>query len=130
MDAGRRLRSPLGRALGLGSAKAGAEHWWAQRLSSIALVPLSLWFVVSVIAHLGADHLAFKTWLANPITSVLMILTVGITFHHLNGGIQEVIEDYVHTEGVKIAALIALRFACFFLGAAGVFAVLKIAFTG
>ena len=130
MDAGRRLRSPLGRAFGLGSAKEGVEHWWAQRLSSLALIPLSLWFVAGVIGHLGADHLAFKAWLANPIASVLMILTVGVTFHHLNGGIQVVIEDYVHAEGVKIAALIALRFACFFLGAAGVFAVLKIAFTG
>ena len=126
----RDLRSPLGRALGLGSAKEGVEHWWSQRLSALALVPLSLWFVASVIGHLGADYATFRAWLADPISAVLMILAVGVTFHHTNAGVQVVIEDYVHTEWVKLAALIVLRFACFVLAAAGIFAVLKIAFTG
>jgi succinate dehydrogenase membrane anchor subunit len=126
----RDLRPPLGRALGLGSAKEGVEHWWSQRLSALALIPLSLWFVASVIGHLGADYVTFHAWLADPISAVLMILAVGVTFHHTNAGVQVVIEDYVHTEWVKLAALIVLRFACFVLAAAGIFAVLKIAFTG
>jgi succinate dehydrogenase / fumarate reductase membrane anchor subunit len=125
-----RLRSPLGRALGLGSAKEGVEHWWGQRLTSLALIPLSLWFVVSVLTHLGADYVEFGAWLDDPITAVLMVLTVGVTFHHMNAGLQVVVEDYVHNEGAKLAALIVIRFACFFLAAAGILAVLKISFGG
>ena len=125
-----RLRSPLGRALGLGSAKEGVEHWWAQRLTSLALIPLSLWFVASVIAHIGTGHAEFSAWLSSPVTAVLMILTVGVTFHHTASGLQVVVEDYVHTEWVKLAVLIAVRFACFVLAAVGIFAVLKIAFGG
>jgi succinate dehydrogenase / fumarate reductase membrane anchor subunit len=125
-----RLRSPLGRALGLGSAKEGAEHWWGQRLTALALIPLSLWFVVSVLTHLGADYVEFGAWLDDPVTAALMVLTVGVTFHHTNGGLQVVIEDYVHNEWAKLAAVIAVRFACFFLAAAGILAVLKISFGG
>jgi succinate dehydrogenase / fumarate reductase membrane anchor subunit len=125
-----RLRSPLGRALGLGSAKEGAEHWWGQRLTALALIPLSLWFVVSVLTHLGADYVEFGAWLDDPITAVLMALTVGVTFHHANAGLQVVVEDYVHNEWAKLASLIVLRFVCFFLAAAGILAVLKISFGG
>jgi succinate dehydrogenase / fumarate reductase membrane anchor subunit len=125
-----RLRSPLGRAMGLGSAKEGVQHWWSQRLTALAMIPLSLWFVVSVLTHLGADYVEFGAWLDDPITAVLMALTVGVTFHHANAGLQVVIEDYVHNEWAKLGALIAVRFACFFLAAAGILAVLKISFGG
>jgi succinate dehydrogenase / fumarate reductase membrane anchor subunit len=125
-----RMRSPLGRAIGLGSAKEGVEHWWGQRLSALALVPLSLWFVASVIAHAGADYQAFTQWVASPVVAVLLILTIVTTFYHTLLGVQVVIEDYVHGEGAKLALLVALRFICYALGLAAVFAVLRIALGG
>jgi succinate dehydrogenase / fumarate reductase membrane anchor subunit len=123
-----RLRSPLGRALGLGSAKEGVEHWWVQRVTAVALVPLTLWFVVALIAHLGADHAAAVAWLRSPFTAVAMILVVVATFVHMALGLQVVIEDYVHHEATKIASLMLVRLACWALGAAALFAVLRVAF--
>jgi succinate dehydrogenase / fumarate reductase, membrane anchor subunit len=124
------LRSPLGRAVGLGSAKEGVEHWWMQRLTAIALVPLALWFVASVIALAGADHVAVIEWLSGPLAAILMLLVIGATFYHAALGLQVVIEDYVHGEGAKFAALVLNKLICFALAVAGIFAVLKIAFGG
>jgi succinate dehydrogenase / fumarate reductase membrane anchor subunit len=126
----RQLRSPLGRALGLGSAKEGADHWWAQRLTAVALIPLALWFVASVIALAGADHTKVVDWLASPLSAIIMVLLIGATFYHAALGVQVVIEDYIHAEGVKFAALVLNKLICFALGVAGIFAVLKIAFGG
>jgi succinate dehydrogenase / fumarate reductase membrane anchor subunit len=128
--AGDRLRSPLGRAIGLGSAKEGVEHWWAQRMTSVALVPLAVWFVATLVAHLGADHADAVAWLQQPLTAVAMALLVVATFAHMALGIQVVIEDYVHHEAAKIASLIAVRLAAWALGAAALFAVLRVAFGG
>ena len=89
------MRSPLGRARGLGSARAGAAHWWAQRLTSIALVPLTLWFLCAVIRMIGATRDDVVFWMAGPLPIVLMIALVIATFHHLQLGLQVVIEDYV-----------------------------------
>jgi len=127
MDADR-LRSPLGRALGLGSAKEGVEHWWRQRVTAVALVVLSLWFVTALLAHLGADYGAAVAWLRSPITAVAMILLVIATFVHMALGVQVVIEDYVHHEAAKVVSLLVLRLACWALGAAALFAVLRVAF--
>jgi len=124
------LRTPLGRARGLGSAKHGTEHWWAQRLTALALVPLSLWFVIALIANVGADHAAMLAWVGHPVTAVLLVLLAVTTFHHAQLGVQVVIEDYVHTEWLKLASLIAARGAAIVLGLAVVFSVLKIAFGG
>jgi succinate dehydrogenase / fumarate reductase membrane anchor subunit len=123
-----RLRSPLGRALGLGSAKEGVEHWWLQRVTAVALILLALWFVAALVAHLGADHAATVAWLRSPLTAVAMILLVVATFVHMALGVQVVIEDYVHHEVMKVASLILLRLACWALGAAALFAVLRVAF--
>jgi succinate dehydrogenase / fumarate reductase membrane anchor subunit len=123
-----RLRSPLGRALGLGSAKEGVEHWWLQRVTAVALILLALWFVAALVAHLGADHAAAVAWLRSPLTAVAMILLVVATFVHMALGVQVVIEDYVHHEVTKVASLILLRLACWALGAAALFAVLRVAF--
>jgi succinate dehydrogenase / fumarate reductase membrane anchor subunit len=123
-----RLRSPLGRALGLGSAKEGVEHWWLQRVTAVALILLALWFVAALVAHLGADHAAAVAWLRSPLTAVAMILLVVATFVHMALGVQVVIEDYVHHEVMKVASLILLRLACWALGAAALFAVLRVAF--
>ena len=123
-----RLRSPLGRALGLGSAKEGAEHWWLQRVTAVALVPLALWFVAALVAHLGVERAAVVIWLRSPLTAVAMILLVVATFTHMALGLQVVIEDYVHHEATKIASLVLVRLACWALGAAALFAVLRVAF--
>jgi succinate dehydrogenase / fumarate reductase membrane anchor subunit len=124
------MRSPLGRAVGLGSAKEGVEHWWRQRLTAVALVPLGLWFVASLLAHVGGGYEQTLAWLGRPVPAILMIVLIAITFYHAALGAQVVVEDYVHREWVKLGALIALRFACVLLGVAGIFAVLRIAVGG
>lgn len=123
-------RTPLGRVRHLGSAKDGTRHWWAQRLTAIALVPLTVWFVVNIVALIGADRPAVVGWLGSPVTAVLMVLMVGATFHHAQLGLQVVIEDYVHGEGVKLALIVLVKFAALALAVAAIFAVLKIAFGG
>ncbi len=123
-------RSPLGRARGLGSAKDGTAHWWAQRLTSLALVPLVAWFTVSMIAMVGAEHAAFVLWLKSPAVAVTMVLLITVAFHHGQLGLQVIIEDYIHGEGVKLVLLIAVKFAAIVLALLGVFAVLKIALGG
>jgi succinate dehydrogenase membrane anchor subunit len=122
------MKSPLGRAIGLGSAKEGVEHWWWQRISSIALVPLSLWFVISVIRLAGADLDTLVSWLDNPVPAVLFVLLIAATFYHGALGLQAVIEDYVENEGAKFAALIVMKLAAFLLAALGIFSVMKLAF--
>lgn len=124
------LRSPLGRVRGLGAAKDGTAHWWAQRITAAALVPLALWFVASVVAMAGAGHAAVLAWAANPIVAILLILLVIATFHHAQLGMQTVIEDYVHHEGAKVVILVLVKLAAFALGVAAVFAVVRIAVKG
>ena len=121
-------RTPIGRARGLGSAKDGTAHWWAQRLTALALVPLVLWFVISVVGLVGAGRGALVDWLGSPVAAGLTILLIGATFHHAQLGVQVVIEDYVHNEAVKIAAIILVKFAAVVLALAGILAVLSIAF--
>jgi succinate dehydrogenase / fumarate reductase membrane anchor subunit len=123
-----RMESPLGRAYGLGTAREGAREWWVMRLSSLALVPLTLWWVIGVITHLGADFDSFTQWVASPVPAILLLLTIGVTFHHIAHGLQVVIEDYVHVEWQKLAALVIVKFGCVVLGVAGIFSVLRIAF--
>ena len=122
-------RSPLARAIGLGSAKEGVGAWWAERVSAVALVPLTLWFAASIIAHTGSDYATFIAWLRTPVSAVLMILLLIALFHHTALGLQVVIEDYVHS-GVKFAAVIGVRLGCFAFAVAGVVAILRIAFSG
>jgi succinate dehydrogenase / fumarate reductase, membrane anchor subunit len=124
----RELRSPFARATGLGSAKEGVEHWWAQRVSSVALALLGLWFVASLVALAGADRAHVVAWLHGPFAAILLILTLAAAFYHSALGLQVVIEDYVHDERVKIPAIIVMRLLCLALGAAGIFAVLRISF--
>jgi succinate dehydrogenase / fumarate reductase membrane anchor subunit len=120
------LRSPLGRARGLGSARAGSHHWWAQRLTALALVPLTLWFIFSVIHLSGASHQVVIDWLSAPLTLGLMLALIAATFHHLQLGVQVVIEDYVHDERVKMAAVLAVKALCILLAVVCGVSVLKI----
>jgi succinate dehydrogenase / fumarate reductase membrane anchor subunit len=124
------MRSPLGRAIGLGSAKEGVEHWWAQRVTALALIFLALWFVAALIAHLGADRAAVLQWLRAPLPAIGILLLLIAGFYHMALGVQVVIEDYIHKEGVKIAALVANRLICAALAIAGIYAVLRIALGG
>ena len=110
------LRSPLGRARGLGSARAGSHHWWGQRLTAIALVPLTLWFIWSVVHLLGANQDDVRDWLSSPVTLALMLSMIFATFHHLQLGLQVVIEDYVHSDGMKLAMVLAMKALCILLG--------------
>ena len=121
------MRTPLARAMGLGSARKGLGHWWAERVSAVALVPLTLWFVADIIAHVGGDYGAFTAWVKSPMTAVLMILLLVALFHHTALGLQVVIEDYIHSS-VRFAALALARLGCYALAAAGILAALKIAF--
>ena len=121
------LRSPLGRARGYGSAKEGVHHFWVQRVSAVALVPLSLWFVFSVAQLPAASYGAVKHWVSAPSVAVALVLFIPTLFYHSMLGIQVVVEDYVGGEGSKVATLLVLKFAHALGAAAGVFAVLKIA---
>jgi succinate dehydrogenase / fumarate reductase membrane anchor subunit len=123
-----RLRSPVGRAIGLGSAKEGVEHWWLQRVTAVALVPLTLWFVVAVVRLSSADIDTVRDWVGRPLPAILLVLLLIATFWHASLGLQVVIEDYVHTDLAKLGLLIVIRLACFALAVAGVIAVLGIAF--
>jgi succinate dehydrogenase / fumarate reductase membrane anchor subunit len=109
------LRSPLGRARGLGSARAGSKHWWAQRVTAIALVPLTLWFIWSVLHLLGASQAQIGIWLNSPVQLALMLALIVATFHHLQLGMQVVIEDYVPNETLKLAAVLAVKGLCILL---------------
>jgi succinate dehydrogenase / fumarate reductase membrane anchor subunit len=103
------LRTPLGRARGLGSAKEGVAHWWAERLTAIALVPLTIWFVVAIVELTGADRAIVAGWLGRPFNFGAVLLLVGVSIHHAQLGAQVVIEDYVKAKAVRVAALIALK---------------------
>ncbi len=122
------MRSPLARAQGLGSAKVGAKHWWAQRVSAVALVPLTLWFLGAIIAHAGGDYATVIGWLKTPLASLAMIVLLLALFHHTALGLQVVVEDYLHSN-VKFAAVIAVRLGCLALASAGIVATLRIAFS-
>ncbi len=122
------MRSPLARARGLGSAKDGVAHWWAQRLTAVALVPLTLWFVVSVVSLVGADYAAYKAWVGMPGNLMLLVLLIVTLFHHTQLGLQVIIDDYVHGEAAKVVSLMAIKFTVVLLGASCVLAVLRVSF--
>jgi succinate dehydrogenase / fumarate reductase membrane anchor subunit len=121
------LRTPLSAARGLGSAKEGVEHWWKERMTSLALVPLMLWFAFSVALMGTADYYSLVDWITHPVNTVLMILSLGVGFWHAVLGLQVIIEDYVATEWKKYTLLILIQFAGVVLALAGIFAVLHIA---
>lgn len=122
------MRSPLSQALGLGSAQDGVEDWWLERVSAVALVPLTVWFTVSIVMHAGDSYAAVIAWLKMPITTTLMTLLLIALFHHVALGLQVVIEDYVHSR-IKIPALVGIRLGCLAMAVAGLLATLKIAFS-
>ncbi len=103
------MRSQLGRARGLGAAKSGAAHWWTQRVTAIALVPLSLWFVCAALRLVGASHAEMLAWIGSPVPVVLFIALVLANFYHLALGLQVVIEDYVPGEVARLTTLLVIK---------------------
>ena len=121
------LRSPLGRVLGFGSARDGTGHWWAQRVSAVALIPLTLWFVLSLLALPALDYATVRTWLSLPLSGFLAVLLLGTLTYHSYLGTAEVIEDYVHSPGMKLLMTLLLRFLYVLVCGAAIFAVLRVA---
>jgi succinate dehydrogenase / fumarate reductase membrane anchor subunit len=124
------MRSQLGRVRGLGSARSGTAHWWAERVTSLALIPLTIWFLFAALHLTGHSRLDVAHWAANPINATLLVATLLVTFHHTALGLQVVLEDYIHIERVRMASLLAVKGLCALLALASVIAVLKLAFTG
>ena len=122
-----RMETPLGRVRGLGSAEAGAEHWWHERLTSIAAFLLFVWFIASLLRLPDMDHRTIALWLSSPLAAVPMILLILATFWHLKMGLQVIVEDYVHEEGGKLFWITILNFLALIGTVASLFAVLKIA---
>ena len=122
------FRSPLGRARGTGSTGQGTDHWWHQRLTSLALIPLALYLIGTFLAYVvwGRSYASARAWLHSPVTAAAVILLIGVGFHHGAAGLQVIIEDDLHCEKLKIVALIAVKFAAGFLALIGILAVLKI----
>jgi succinate dehydrogenase / fumarate reductase membrane anchor subunit len=124
------LRSPIGRVLGLGAAKEGFSHWWLQRVTSVALVLLGLWFVSALLRMPTFEYDFVVAWIAIPLNAVLLLLLIGTLVYHSQLGVQVVVEDYVHHHGLKIATMLLLTFAHVAVAALASFAVLRIAFGG
>ena len=124
------LRSDIAKARGLGAAKEGASHWWLQRLTALALIPLGLWLVSSLVCLAGADHAQISQWLTAPFTLGALALTILTAFYHAVLGLQVVVEDYVHAHAAKLTLIILIQFAAFGLATAAIIALLVAAFAG
>lgn len=121
------MRSQLGRVRGLGAAGAGVEHWWGERITAVALVPLTIWFIWSVLALLGADQPTVVHWIGRPWNTALMLALILMTFQHLQMGMQVVYEDYIDTKWLQNLAILATKGAALLLGLLAAVAVLKMA---
>lgn len=120
------MKTPLSRAYGLGSAKDGASHWWMQRLTSVALVPLTLWFGFSLASLGELSHATVVSWMREPATAVLLVSLLIAGCYHAALGLRVIVEDYVHAAAVKVGMIVAVELGSFLLGLIGVVAVMKV----
>lgn len=123
------IRNPLGRARGLGSAKEGFHHWWMQRVTAVAMIPLFVYLVSQAAVLAGGDYTAITVWLDRPVNAVAMLLFIVSSFYHAALGIQVIVEDYIHGEGVKITALLLNKLFFLFMAVAAIYAVLAVNFS-
>ena len=122
-------RTPLSRARGLGSAKHGAGHWISERVTSIALVPLTVWVAFAVLRLATGDYAAAVHWVADPLNAALLVLTLTVAFLHMHAGMRVVVEDYIQKSLTKSALLILNLFVCGLAAALAIVSILKVAFT-
>ena len=120
------LETPLARIRGLGSAKQGTHHWWMQRITAIALLPLTVWFVYSLLLLTMLDHAAVTSWIRSPVTSSLLILFIISIYYHAMLGVRVVIEDYIECEMLKISSVIILNFVFIFAALVSIIAVIMV----
>jgi succinate dehydrogenase / fumarate reductase, membrane anchor subunit len=120
------LRSPLSRVEGLGSAKDGTAHWWSQRVTAVALIPLTLWLMFSLLTLPALDYDTVRIWLSVPISGFLATLLVAVTTYHSYLGTTVIVEDYVHTTGMKVLTLTTLKFLYVLCGGVGIFGILRV----
>lgn len=123
-------RTPLGRARGLGSAKHGAGHWIAERVSAIALIPLVIWAVYGILRLAAGDYGFAVQWIQDPLNATLTVLTLAIAFWHMHSGVRVIVEDYIHVALTKSGLLLINLFICGLSGALAIFSVLKVALSG
>ena len=120
------MRSQLGRVRGMGAAKSGVGHWWGQRVSALALAPLTLWFIYNVLTLGSAPHEAVVAWVGGPVTLVLLVTLAGMTFNHMQLGLQVVIEDYVHNDRTRLIGLLLVKGAAILLAVTAIVSILRI----
>jgi len=123
------MRSQLGRVRGLGSAKKGSGHWWAQRVTAIALAPLTLWFVISIMRLAGLPYASMVHWARQPVNSVLLLCLVLATFYHMALGLQVVMEDYIEHKKWQSASILLNKAVALLLGLLCAVSILRMAFT-
>ena len=121
------FRSDVGRVRGLGSAKEGTHHWWSMKLTSVVLVPLTFWFVYSVLQFIGGDQVAVQAWLKQPLQAIILLLFIGVSLHHSANGLQTVMEDYIHTPWKKVSALVLNKLVHVVLAATAAFSIITLA---
>lgn len=124
------LRTPIKQARGLGSAKDGTAHFIAQRVSALLLIPLAIWLMCGLVGLVGADHAAATAWVAAPMNTVFLVVFLAAMFYHSELGVQVVVEDYVHTEGLKMLTLLLSKFVHILFGVAAILAVLRVSLGG
>lgn len=124
------FKTAKGRVIGLGSAKEGAHHWFGERLKAVALIPLTIAFIAIIAPLIGADHATVVASIQRPFAAIALILFFGVTFKHLEEGLQVVVEDYVHSKGKVLALIVLNKLFCWAFGLAAIFAIAKIAFAG
>ena len=122
-----KFRSPLSVAKGHGSAKSGTHHYWMQRVTAVALIPLVIWFCFSLAMMPEATYETVVDWMKSPFNSVMLILCMVASFYHLSLGLQVILEDYVSNKHINMVSMLVMKLACFFFASLGIFSVIKIA---
>lgn len=124
----KQAKTPFDRTKDFGSAREGVAQWWVQRVTAVALIPLTFWFATSLIARSRDDYGAFILWFRNPLSSVLMVLLLIAMFYHMALGLRVVVEVYVHVERIRVSAVVAINLTAFALAVAGIMSTLRICF--